>query len=474
MKWLLAGLLSCTALVAEAQSLSKALVVPSCGTPAPPGSPLSNFTMNTSGRLCSLGGGGGANMTTPILWYDGAPNATITTWSGFFGQVWTNGATVRMMPSPIQGVLANLVVQTSLITTNYLNIGLYINGTLSPLQCSVGQPGGVNPGTTTTCSDPIDQVHVNPGDLLQLQSSVPGGAANQPTFAAIGMTLTSENGQESLIGGGTAGPIATAAISYTGLNQNNISTTDALASSVMPTSGVLDHLYLRQNVAEAGAASKQYTIFKNGVATGIVALCTGGAVLCTDLTHAIAVAPTDTISLQICPGGVAGCPGASTAASAYTNFSLRFSPSTPNQTVLFNVPAVLPQAVVAARYMGVNGATSGQAGSDVNSQNAAPILATHMTLGNLTVAQCPGPDTTGAGGVTRSFTLRANGVNQSPTVAILGNSAAPCPALEIVRDTTDTYQATTGTLLNLVTTLDTITNASALAELKTSMTATVP
>jgi hypothetical protein len=66
------------------------------------------------------------------------------------------------------------------------------------------------------------------------------------------------------------------------------------------------------------------------------------------------------------------------------------------------------------------------------------------------------------------------GVNQTPTVAIPGSSISACPALLTVRDTTHTFQATSGALLNLATSMNTVTNASTLAELKYSMTATVP
>jgi hypothetical protein len=97
-----------------------------------------------------------------------------------------------------------------------------------------------------------------------------------------------------------------------------------------------------------------------------------------------------------------------------------------------------------------------------------------MTLGNLTVAQCPGPDSTGAGGVSRTVTLRKGGVSQTPSVVVPGTAINACPTLTTQRDTSHTATAATADMLGLLTTLNTVTNAAALAEFKTSMTATVP
>jgi hypothetical protein len=94
-----------------------------------------------------------------------------------------------------------------------------------------------------------------------------------------------------------------------------------------------------------------------------------------------------------------------------------------------------------------------------------------MTLGGLYVAQCPGPDTTDAT-VTRAFTLRSGAVSQSPTVTMTGNTA--CPTLTTQQDNTHTYAASSAALLDLLTAVNTTTNAAALTELKISMTVTVP
>jgi hypothetical protein len=362
------------------------------------------------------------------------------------------------------------VLLTTAILANYYTFSLNVNGVSTPLQCSIGQ-GGVNLGTTTTCSDSADQVIVNAGDLLAIQSSVPGGAPTAGNaFMTFAMTFTGANPQDSVIGGVTTNLSATA-IQYAGFSEAAPVATDAVASSVMPTAGTLDRLYVALSATQAAGSSYQFTIMKNGVATGLVATCDVSS-LCGDLSDAVNIVAGDTISLQFCPSGVAGCQGGNSPAVRAGEFSLRFKPSVVNQAMLFGMPSQFPPVVAALRLGALVSVVNFVSAVDTNYQSVAPGLS--MTLGNLTVAQCPGPDSTGAGGVTRTFTARMGGVNQTPTVAIPGSSISACPALLTVRDTTHTFQATSGALLNLATSMNTVTNASTLAELKYSMTATVP
>jgi hypothetical protein len=477
----LAALLLTTALAAHAQNLSKALVVPSCNgsTRELAESSLGQLMMNPQGQLCAGSGNAGtANMTTPILSYGNAgPPVGGTFHLPITGSnAWNGNVQLRQSVIPIDGVISNFVILLPVapITTNYFTLSLNVNGVSTALQCSIGQ-GGVNLGTPQQCSDAVDQIAVHPGDLLSLQSSVPGGApAPAPSFITTAMTLTSTNGQESFIGSSPNPFMSTTAIQYFAPGTAALpQATDALASAIMPTAGKLDYLYAVSNPAQLVGNSVRFTVVKNGVPTSIAATCTNAASLCTDLVNAITVVAGDTISIQMCPGGVAGCQAGAASASRAGGFGLRFTPATPDQAMVFGVPvpAGMPAPAVALRLGALSNAVNFVGTFDQNYQNIAPV---QMTLGNLTIAQCPGPDTTGAGGVTRTQTLRANGVNQSPTVALVGNSTAACPTLAIGQDTADTYQTNANDLVGLGMTMNTITNASTLEELKYSMTATAP
>jgi hypothetical protein len=473
---LLAALLSATTL-AHAQGLSKALVVPTCQIPREVeegGSALQQLTMDPQGRLCAAPGNAGSqNMTTPIMWYNASPAGNLVFYAPVLGGPWNGSVTFRQSVTPIDGVVANFIAFLPVaVTTNYYTFSLNVNGTSTLLQCSVGQ-GGVNLGTTTECSDTVDQIAVHPGDLLSIESSIPGGTPSTVGgLSTMAMTLTSTNGQESLVGGAPNPYLSTTAIQYIGFTGNAAQITDALASSIMPTAGKLDHLYVVSNLAQAVGASVQYTVFKNGVPTAIVTTCTNAAAVCTDLVDAITIVAGDTISIQICPGGVAGCQAGAATATRTMNFSLRFTPATPDQAMVFSTPVGLPAPAVAVRIGALVNAVNTVNTNDITYQNISPPVS--MTLGDLIVGQCPGPDVAGAGAVTRTQTLRANSAFQAPVVAIVGNSAAPCPTLEIGQDTTHTYQTGPGDTLSLGVTMNTITNAAALGELKYSMTVVMP
>lgn len=474
---LLALLLSTTAL-AHAQSLSKALVVPSCQgqTLNYAETSLNQLMMDPQGRLCAAGGNAGsANMTTPLMVYANAgPSATAIQSLPLNGNSW-GGITIRQTVMPIDGVVANLAVWVAVaVTTNYYTFSLNVNETSTALQCSIGQ-GGVNLGTTQQCSDTAHQVAVHPGDYVAIATSFPGGTpSSSGTFAAAATTLTSTNGQESLVGALTNAQISATAIQYSGPGVFQPQASDLLGSAIMPTSGKLDHLYATVNGALVAGSSVQFTVFKNGVPTSITTTCTSAAITCTDLIDAITMAVGDTISVQTCPSGIAGCQAGTAIGARYGSFSLRFQPSTPNQAAVFGVPnpTVQPAPAVALRVGALSNPVNFAGGVDTNYSNIAPP--TPMTLGDLIVGQCPGPDVTGAGGVTRTLTLRANSAYQSPTVALVGNSTAPCPTLEVGQDTTHTYQSPASALLSMGMTMNTITNASTLGAFKYSMTATVP
>jgi hypothetical protein len=457
---LLALLLSTTAL-AHAQGLSKALVVPTC-TPGreleetAPG--LQQLTQDTQGRLCAAAtNAGSVNMVTPLMVSAVGPPATAVFGQNPFGSNW-NAATLRASPSPIPGTISNLTVSTqNVIAVGQYTFALWV-GASTALQCSVGQ-GGINLGTTQRCSDTTDTIDVYAGDLLAWQST-PVGTPTVTGQMSISALFTSANGQESLIGGATNNFMVTTAISYLGPSTLAAVTANELgASVVMPTAGILDYLYISLGSPVAINSSIQFTVFKNGIATGIVATCTNPGLTCHDLTHALNVVAGDTISLQICPSNIAGCPAGVASGGPTMGFSLRWQPTVLHQAVLFNTA----NANSPATNHTTMAAGGGWSTNETIYQNIVPAT---MTLGNLIAAQCPDVSAT----VPRVVTLRSNGASQAPSVTLpLGTEV--CPTMSMAQDTTDTYEASAGELLNY---LSTASGGLTATNFKTSMTAIVP
>jgi hypothetical protein len=459
---LLALLLSTSA--AHAQSLSKALVVPTC-TPgreleqAGPG--LQQLTQDTQGRLCAAAtNAGGANMVTPLMVNTTVVGTTTTpTGQNPFSSNW-NSPILRGSPSPIPGTVSSLTVHTlAQIVTGYYTFSFYVNGATS-LQCSIGQ-GGPNLGTNQQCSDTVDTADVYAGDIIAYQSIATG----TPTATGnIGLSalFTSANGQESLIGSSTNNFISQTAITYIGPSIYQLGT-DQLAAAVMPTDGIVDHLYVSVPYALPATASIQFTVFKNGVATSITTTCSAQTMpqQCTDLTHSLSVAPRDTISLQICPSNAAGCAAGPSVGNVTMAFSLRWQPTVLHQAVLFGNTI---NNSATTNYLAVAGTQNATVSTNETLvQNIAPAT---MTLGNLLAAQCPAISVT----VSRNVTLRSNSVSRAPTVTLPAGPTV-CPTLDIEQDTTDTYQTSANELLSIITVP---TGGGQNPLFRASMTATVP
>ena len=464
MKRLLLALLLSTSAAAHAQSLSKALVVPTCAQgreleQVGPG--LQQLTMDTQGRLCAAAtNAGGTNMVTPLMVNTTVVGTTtLPTGQNPFSANW-NAPNLRGSPSPIPGTVSSLTVHTlAQIVTGYYTFSFYVNGA-TLLQCSIGQ-GGPNLGTNQQCSDTVDTVDVYAGNIIAYQS-IATGTPTASGNISLSSLFTSANGQESLIGSSTNNFISQTAITYIGPSIHQQST-EPLAAAVMPTDGIVDHLYVSVPYTLPATASIQFTVFKNGVATSITATCSAPntAGLCTDLTHSLSVAPRDTISLQICPSNAAGCAAGSLVGNVTMAFSLRWQPAVLHQAVLFG-NTVSNSATT--NYLAVAGTQSATVSTNETLvQNIAPAT---MTLGNLLAAQCPAISAT----VSRNVTLRSNSVSRAPTVTLPAGSTV-CPTLDIEQDTTDTYQTSASELLSILTT---VTGGGINPLFRASMTATVP
>jgi hypothetical protein len=417
-------------------------------------------------------------MTTPIFVWGAVPSPSTFGYAPFgISASWNGAITARQGQTAISGAIGNLTVSSPIaISTNYYTNTLYVNSNPTSLVCSVGV-GGTNLGTTTFCADNAHSVTVNSGDLVTVRSDVPGGAATTYTAAPrVSATITSVNGQEQWLPLWLGIPSATA-INYVGLAAA-ASATEGLVSFVVADPGAITGLrgYLEGTAAGAGKWW-QFTVFQNGVATAIIAgdsaNCGGASSLqCFDYAHSITVAAGDVISVQICPTATSalgtGCPVSALGAPAAANIALglRFVPANANHGLLFTVPVTLPPVSVANNFLAATG-NLGAGTTEALGQVVAPV---NMTVGGLFATQCPGP----GAAVTRSVTLRSNGVSQSPTV-IVPSGATACPTLSPApQDNTHTYSVPSGALLDELTLLNTVTGAATVTEFKTGMWGTVP
>jgi hypothetical protein len=260
--------------------------------------------------------------------------------------------------------------------------------------------------------------------------------------------------------------------------------TEINVSSVVPVGGQIDRLYVSLTGAPGTGKGYAFVLYHNGAPTSVgggavPATCVatpsagncscfvGGAnTTCSDVTTSpVSVAAGDTISISSIP---VSTPGSANQQS----YGLRWQPTTANQAILMNAGSTVP-TTSGTRYMNVSGGY-GNAGGELQATEVAPVLTTHMTLGNLIVAQSAAPPAS----TTRTATLRGGSGSttaQSPSCAVTPSTTltiggvAATPACQ---DTSDAYQPQSGYLLSEQTAASAAQNA--LTWYKTAMSVTVP
>jgi hypothetical protein len=416
-------------------------------------------------------------MVTPILQNGvGASLNATPTFSGFFSGPANGTMTTRTSAMSIFGTVSALQVSAAGgatgITTNNVTYTLYKNGVATALQCSVGNGGGANPGTALLCSDTnsADNVSFVPGDTLVWGVAALNGTATGSAPNVLGALVTSTVGQESMVGNSVQAPSTTAIMYSSPAANNTVFSTDIVASVIMPTAGTFDH-WRGQFFASLGGGKLEVSLFKNGVKTALDVACTGGTT-CAELTDSVAVVAGDTVSLQLCPGGVAGCVAGSAASGTFLNWSMRWVPTTPNQALALTIPG---QSFPTASASTVSGALNGgnyAITSDLGFRNMMPVLPSTITFSNLWVAQCPGPDSTGTGSVSRSLVTRLNAVTQTLAVTLPGTAINACPTLTVAHDSTHSFTTNSAGLVGIQTAPSAATVATTV--FKTGAVVTVP
>lgn len=391
-----------------------------------------------------------AGMVTPILSLAGpsaGPSNTAVNYTGAQSGVtgsWSASLGARSVPVGINGTISNLYARlpTAVAGGTTYDIALMVNGVAdASFTCQITS-------TSIGCSDTTHTVAVTAGQTLEWRLT-PTGTPNAQTRLQIAAKLTS-----STVGEGTILSVGSGNPSQSALNYIPIGgvhtwiATEASASSLMPTTGVIDQLYVVVSGAPGTAKSYDFTLYKNGSPTSLTCQVAGNAATtCSDLNtgHAISVAATDLISIESSPTG--------TPSLVAARFGLRWVPTIPGEAVALSTSVGAPST--GTTYGNISGSMNGDT-SDASAYNIVPSV---FTLKKLYAAI----DVVPGVGKSRDVNARTgNGGGQSTSLTCnIGAAVMSC------NDTSSTYTTTAADLLNV----QTVGNGTpaAVAYLKTGM-----
>src|SRR5438445_7371596 len=125
---------------------------------------------------------------------------------------------------------------------------------------------------------------------------------------------------KTIMGGGFTGTVLSTTQSYMRFfGDNGLSINNDLKKTIVPVAGTFKNLYVNKGT---GATAVTFTLFKNGMATGLTCTTSNSApAACPpDLTHSVSVSAGDTISMGIQPSS-------SLFAVGDVSFTVEFDPS---------------------------------------------------------------------------------------------------------------------------------------------------
>jgi len=244
------------------------------------------------------------------------------------------------------------------------------------------QKNGVD--TTLTCttsgssqvtnSDTTHSVSFAAGDTIAIKTTADAVTADTGVIRWTVRAIATSNQNASLMGG-SAGSVSASATNYIvaqGFGQNATAST---MEQVMPTAGTIKNAYGILTGAPTAGKSYAFTLYKNGVATGLTFTIADTNTTGNDLTagHAVTVAQGDRVYWECIPTGTP------TARGVF--LSAEFNPTTPGQSVhMYSSSSNLTNSAV--RYLSPS-AQATNAGSATESLRSAITQA--ATFSNLTV-----------------------------------------------------------------------------------------
>lgn len=406
-------------------------------------------------------------ITIPVFSQSGlssGPSNASASYGAFFGAqnaVYSTNASIvgrSFLAAPITISTLKVVLPTAVVAGTW-TVSLYKNNTTAQaLTCSINSSGtGVGQVSSTECDDTSHSIGAVATDYVGWKLD-PGGTT--PTAQAsiqISAQAVSVNNGEMVLTAGTNGNVSNAAANYFGVGgaSASLNATEANSSSVMPTSGTIDNLYVLP-FASPGASGFVFTLYKNGIATGLH--CTVNSTsFCSDTVvgDAVPTVVTDTLSIQSCPGTHSGVSGSCTVSGSPTAtlfyVGMRWRPTNAGEwPMMATSPAGTPSNTL-ANYYGLNSSSANSITTESSAQGVAPISFTMKNL-ILSVATAPG------GSGTRNVVLRVNGANAGtpgtmtcPSALTTGTSC---------QDTTNSYSAIPGQLIDWAATVSGTVNAT--------------
>lgn len=399
-----------------------------------------SFTANCGSPFTLTISPSGSAMVTPMLAASGntgtGPSNSATNYSSFYqsnasSAPWNAAGQNRGIPIPIPGVVSNFIARTPVTVTGSYAFTVFKgtagSGTSSAtaITCSVS--------SSTPCQDNTNTASVSSGDTIVLQS-VPTGTPTAVAAMQWSAIFTSTNNGEGFLVFPWSSGASTSVVNYMGLNSlATPNATEVNASSVLPTAGSVDHLYVNGTGSPGAAKSYAIAVCKNGTCTSTPTCTLTGAsgtasLSCNDTsTGAVSYSAGDTISIQITPSGT---PGASQISA-----SVRWIPTTAGEAVI----SMTGSATSGAGTTNANLSGSGFLALEANAANIVPAV-------NFTVKKMQWSVNTAVGGTSRVFSLRSG----AATVGTPGNVTCTMTSAQLTcSDLTNSFSTTTaGTLMN--------------------------
>jgi hypothetical protein len=159
----------------------------------------------------------------------------------------------------------------------------------------------------------------NSGQGINFTASLQNGYLGNSVSRNV--TITAIQGitqAKATMGGGFTGAMTTTSQNYMRFfGDNGPSTNYNLKSMIIPATGTFKNLYVSKGT---GANVVTFTLYKNGVATGLTCTTSNLApATCSDLTHSVSILAGDTIAMGIQPSAL--------IASGDISFTVEFDPS---------------------------------------------------------------------------------------------------------------------------------------------------
>ena len=326
--------------------------------------------------------------------------------------------TVAETVMPIAGTISHLVASEPGIATGSYAITVIKNGTAATPSCTIS--------SSTPCSDDSDSVNVVAGDRISVRFTPTGTPTASTILGSFLFTASGTANEAPLFSTPETLTFSNSATQFMGFGSSSTSNaTEVSVSSVVPTSGVIDRLFLNVRTAPAVSTSWTATLFHEtsgncaaGGSTGLTTLAatitgTGSATQASDLTHSVSVAAGDCISVQI------SYTGAPTATAG--TVGVRWTPTTTSEYPLMVSSATsINTGASTIRWIPANGVSAG-----VSTESQAYAIVPNAGFTTIATKELYTVQSSLAGGTSaRTWTLRQNGTSISPSCSQATTSAS--------------------------------------------------